>query len=331
MHTIDRRRWMFAVLLAGILTGCSKAPDQTANPTPAAAVDSAVAATNDPADAVTKRLCPAQAPCGDSCSNQPYVDNDCWTTAHGVAAANIVVSPSGDPQKSSNMLMCDSGPYALCFYSGPPMATGINADNQALPCVVDESGDTASCSCQYYGSGISYVDINGIINQNAWYETVQQCGHDGAGCANMAACGSGPGASPSACGLPEAKVCAYVRDQNADQAAQSLVPGYDVISTFSLAMAKDYDMSAVTPCDGDYLGCMTAPCRFAAGTDAPADGSIVQCDCPIARGPFQIGQTTPPGQSDLEISCAIPPGSYGAQYLWSAARTVKHGNPELNY
>ncbi len=331
MHSKYRPICLLGVLLAVFMVACSKAPEPASQSAPPSVADGAATAPAPRVAVDAAQLCPTSAPCADECSNQPYVENDCWTTAHGAAAANIVISASGDPQKSSNMLMCDSGPYALCFYSGPPMPTGTMADNQALPCVVDASGKTANCSCQYYGSGISYVDINGIINQNAWYEAIQQCGHDGAGCANMAACGSGPGASIAGCGLPEAKVCQYVRNQNAQQPAQSLVPGYDVISTFSLAMAKDYDMSALTPCHGDYLGCMTAPCRFANGVDAPDDGTIVQCDCPIASGPFQIGQTSPPDQPDRAVECEIPPGSYGDQYLWSAARTVKHGNPQLNH
>ncbi|MEO8672136.1 MAG: hypothetical protein ABI411_12535 [Tahibacter sp.] len=268
-------------------------------------------------------LCPKQAPCGDHCGNLPYVENDCWTTLHGPASANVVISASGNPQESSNMLLCDAGPYALCFYSGPPDATG-KGGNQALPCTVDESGKTANCSCQYYSNSVSYVDINGILNQNAYYETVQQCGHGGAGCANMLACGSAPGVSTASCKMQEAKVCAYVRNQSAQQPAKSLHPGYDTISTFSLKMAPGYDMSGVTSCKGTYLGCMTAPCRFPTGVSAPQDGSIVQCECPVVHGIYQIGQV------GSDVACEIPPSS-GVQYLWSAARTVTHGDPAQNH
>jgi hypothetical protein len=318
-----------AIAMFVLLAACSKAPEPVAT----APAERTVAATPPPATMTKPDPCPATAPCGDSCSNTPYVQNDCWTTLHGPAADNVVISASGDPQQSTNMLLCDSGPYALCFFSGPPVATGKidpngSNDNNALPCTLDESGTVANCSCQYYGSGISFVDINGIINQNAYYETVQQCGHDGAGCANMQACGSGPGVSTKRCGMPEAKVCSYVRNQTATPPAgqpdPSLVPGYDVISTFSLAMAADYDMKSSVNCEGDYLGCMTAPCSFPDGVEQPEDASIVTCQCPVASGVYQIGQAAGPN-----VACSIPSDG-AANYLWSAARTVKHGDPKEN-
>ncbi len=311
-----------AVFVAGMLA-CSKSPQteqqagNDSHPAAAPAIAGYPVAT-----AIGTKLCPHPAPCGDDCANVPYVENDCWTTAHGPAAANVVISASGNPQHSTNMLLCDSGPYALCFFSGPPDATGTGSANNALPCVVAEGADTASCSCQYYGSGVSFVDINGIRNQNAYYQAVNECGHDGAKCANMAVCGSGPKVSSASCAMPEASVCQYIREQNAELPDQSLVPGYDTISTFSLAMAKDYDMTNLPSCKGAYLGCMTAPCSFPEGVEAPKDGSVVQCDCPIARGEYQIGQ------SGADITCAIADGADGSRYLWSAARTVTHGDPE---
>jgi hypothetical protein len=319
-----RRLGFFAIaVFVALLIACSKPPAgvstakvETQPPDATAVVDGSKI------DEIRGNLCPDPAPCGDNCSNTPYVENDCWTTVHGPAAANIVISASDSPQASSNMLLCDSGPYALCFFSGPPDATPTDSDNNALPCVVDESGKTANCSCQYYGSGTSFVDINGIINQNAYYEAVQECGHDGAKCANIAACGSGPKVSTTSCGMKEATVCQYVRGQNAQSPDQSLVPGYDAISTFSLAMAAGYNMKQVTDCSGPYLGCMTAPCTFPEGVTTPEDGSIVQCQCPIATGPFQIGQ------SGDGVQCGIPLGSDGTRYLWSAARTVVHGDPK---
>jgi hypothetical protein len=253
----------------------------------------------------------------------PYTKTECWTTAHGPAAADVVISASGNPMKSTNMLLCDSGPYALCFYSGPPDATGINKDNPRMPCVVGKDGTSAACTCEYFPSGSNFVDINGILNQNAWYETVQQCGHDGAGCANMAACGSGSDVTPASCKMPEAKVCGYVRAQNAQQPEKSLVPGYDTISDFSMALATDYNMSKTTDCEGAYAGCMTAGCRFRPG-ETPAKGSLVECDCPIVSGKYQIGQT------GADVTCAIP-AQGSTNFVWSAAYTVKHGDPEAQH
>jgi hypothetical protein len=322
----ERRLGFIAVaaFVAG-LAACSEAPESGSAATAGTkTAEVAVAANDSNVGGIKAKLCPVPAPCGDSCGNTPYVENDCWTTAHGPAAANIVISASGNPMKSTNMLLCDSGPYALCFFSGPPDKTGTNTSNNALPCVVNESGDSASCSCQYYSSGNSFVDINGIINQNAYYETVQKCGHDGAGCANMQVCGSDSTATTAGCNMQEAPVCAYVRGQNAQNADQSLVPGYDTISTFSMAMQNDYTMLP-TECEGEYLGCMTAPCSFPDGTTDPATGLIVQCQCPMAKGKFQLGQ-----KLNAE-DCSIATGSDGTKYLWSAARTVAHGNPQRNY
>ncbi len=326
MFAAHRLGFAAVIILVTHLIACTKAPENDSaakNETPAAAVP--VTADNSLAGEIKEKLCPDPAPCGENCSNTPFVKNDCWTTAHGPPAANIVISASGKPQESTNMLLCDSGPYALCFFSGPPQRTGTKATirtNNPLPCVVDDSGETADCSCQYYTSGISFVDINSIINQNAYYQAVQECGHDGAKCANIQACGSGPKVTTQSCGLPEATVCQYVRGQNAQSADQSLVPGYDAISTFSLAMAQDYDMTQVTDCAGPYLGCMTAPCSFQNADEPRTDESIIHCQCPVATGPFQIGQV------GIGVQCTNPLGSDGDRYLWSAARTIKHGDPK---
>lgn len=325
MFALRRLGFIAIAVFVASLIACSKPPESDSaakTGTPPIAVPAVVDGSK--SDAIKDNLCPDPAPCGDDCSNTPYVENDCWTTVHGPAAANIVISASGNPMKSTNMLLCDSGPYALCFFSGPPDKTGTNANNNALPCVMDESGDSASCSCQYYDQGISFVDINGIINQNAYYETVQKCGHDGAGCANMLACGSDSSVSTTSCNMQEAPVCTYVRGQNAQNADQSLVPGYDTISTFSMAMQNDYTMLP-TQCEGEYLGCMTAPCSFPEGTTDPKTGLIVQCQCPMAKGKFQLGQKL------SSADCSIATGSDGTKYLWSAARTVEHGNPQQNH
>ena len=67
---------------------------------------------------------------------------------------------------------------------------------------------------------------------------------------------------------------------------------------------------------------MTAGCRFTPGTTQPAaDHTIVQCDCPVVNGPYQIGQT------GSDVACAIPSNG-SMSYLWSAAVTVKHGDPK---
>ncbi len=119
------------------------------------------------------QACAEPPPCGSKCSNLPYLETNCWTTEYGPAKADIVVvDGKGTPTDSPNMLECPSGPYALCFASGPAVKTGSNPNNKVLPCLMDPLGKTALCSCLYFTSGTSYVDINAILNLNAWYETV---------------------------------------------------------------------------------------------------------------------------------------------------------------
>ena len=91
----------------------------------------------------------------------------------------------------------------------------------------------------------------------------------------------------------------------------------------SMALATDYNMSKTTDCEGAYAGCMTAGCRFRPG-ETPAKGSLVECDCPIVTGKYQIGQT------GADVTCAIP--SQGStNFVWSAAYTVEHGDPEAQH
>lgn len=262
-------------------------------------------------------LCPPPS-CGTQCSNVPYVFNNCWTTPYGPAAADVVqVCGNNAPTTSTNMLKCSSGPYALCFYSGPPEKTGTNPYNNALPCVVDPSGKTANCTCQYYSNGVNYVDINSILNLNAYYQAVAECGASGAGCANIAN-SDFCSAYPQADTCKEATVCQYVRNQNAKNPSVSLVPNADTISDFGFKMASDYNMKGVSPCsNGRYAGCMTAACTFPNGT-APNDGGLVQCSCPIVQGPFQIGQIRPDG---IPYACDL-----GPTHVWSASYTVAAGS-----
>lgn len=265
------------------------------------------------AQVVAPQPCPPPQ-AGKTYSNVPYVATDCWTTPYGPAAADVVrVAGDLPPYKSPNMLRCSKGPYALCFYSGPPEKTGKNANNNNLPCKVDASGKFADCTCQYYSDGENYVDMNGILSLGVWQQTVAQCGEQGKGCANITNivdCW----AEPAAPFCQEAAVCGYIRDQAAGNAAVSLVPGADTISDFGFAMAKDYEATKTTSCPkGRYAGCMTAACKFPGGK-APADGGTVQCNCPIYEGVFQVGQVRP----DLKpYSCDL-----GGGYVWSGSNTV---------
>jgi hypothetical protein len=270
----------------------------------ASAKAAAPAATPPPA-ASGDKLCPNPPPCkaGHTCSNYPFVPTDCWTTKHGPAKADVIIAPALGAVRSTNMLYCEGNTYALCFFSGPP--------DKGLPCAL--KGDTANCTCQAYTSGPNFVDINGILNQGAYFETVDLCGQDGSRCRNIVNCG--PGGNLKGCKKrPEAPVCKYVKNQNPKDPQASLMPKADLISTFSFAMSGKngpYKLGS-TPCSGLYAGCMTAPCTYGPDHKSPTtDGEPVQCQCPTYNGKnYQIGQKLP--------SCSIPSG-----YTWSAANTVK--------
>jgi hypothetical protein len=250
-------------------------------------------------------------------TNAPFELTNCWTTIYGPAQADVIVVPPNAAVKaatsSPNMLSCQGGAYALCFFSGPP--AGI-AGGQPLPCVLRPDGKTADCTCQYYGSGTYYVDMNGILSLGAYYQTVSQCGPEGGGCLNIVNCPPGtqcPG-SPS-----QAQVCTSINNQSLGSSPPSFYPQIQAISTFSFAMSPpkgNYALAKDPPaCKGQYAGCMTAACRFADGS-APSshqDGDPIQCECPVYNGDYQVGAQ---GQS-----CTIP-SQNGKNYVWSASNTV---------
>ena len=119
---------------------------------------------------------------GHDCSNYPYHPTDCWTTPYGPAKADVIIPKpeTKTAMTSPNMLYCEGNTYALCFFSGPPTADGqVPSTNTALPCVLSKDGKSANCTCQAYTSGPNFVDINGILNRGAYFETVNVCGTDG--------------------------------------------------------------------------------------------------------------------------------------------------------
>ena len=265
-----------------------------------------------PEDASAPPLCPKEPPCGDDCSNHPFEPTTCWPTRFGPVGADIVRGPE-------NLLYCSGGTYALCFFSGPEKPTGVNPDNKSLPCVFNQETGIADCTCQAYTSGAYFVLIGGILNEGAYFETVNLCGPDGRKCQNIANCGK-DGGRPGCSDYPQAPVCAYVNQQNPDQPAASLIPGADLISTFSFAMSDngDYQLNS-TDCNGLYAGCMTAPCNNPNGSKEDlTDGDPVQCACPTYSGPFQVGQKREQGNPFL----CEPVSGQGEKLVWSASYTV---------
>ncbi len=251
------------------------------------------------------------------CASYPFAPTSCWPTSSGPAKADVIVG--ANPVTSTNMLLCSAGGYSLCFFSGPPQPLTAPKNLTPLPCRVGPDG-VANCTCRYFTDSF-YVDVNAILNQGVYYQTVDQCGPTGSGCRNIAVCNSDGSSKPGkTCPTLEAPVCSYVRNQTASNPTGSLIPGADAISAFGFDMNDQYQLASVdcpvAPGQANrYAGCMTAPCYFPNG-QKPADGGLIQCLCPIAEGDYQVGQPIQPSQ------CTLPPDPNGV-YIWSAARTVK--------
>ena len=206
--------------------------------------------------------------------NKPFALNTLPTTAYGPPWADVVTKPS-------NMLECEgkTAPIALCYYSGPGPTT---------PCTLDGLG-IANCTCYEIPAGQPYfVDINAILNRDVYLKTVAACGKNGDQC------------SPT--GSRQAPVCEAINNN-------TLIPGADLISTFSLYLEKQIHISptnCATP--ATYAGCMTAPCKRTGKTDPKTGLPLVQCGCPTFTGPYQVGTATD--------QCVL-----GSNYVWSAAYT----------
>jgi hypothetical protein len=213
--------------------------------------------------------------------NRPFHLNTLPTTRFGPPWADIVTRPK------ENMLECSgaTAPIALCYYSGP---------EGPAPCTMDGLG-IANCTCYEIPSGQTYfVDINAILNRDVYLRTVAVCGKEGGNCL------------PN--GTKQAPVCDAINKN-------TLIPGADLISTFSLYLVAHEHMGiSPTTCEKPttYAGCMTAPCRRTGRKDPKTGLPLVQCGCPIYDGPFQVGQQIPPERCVLE-----------GNHVWSAAYTPK--------
>lgn len=322
-------RLLLATLFATaflVLAGCGGPQPTPVVPEP----KEAPAAKTTPAETSTAALqaqtlrvpCAAVRTCTD-CPNDTFIPTDCMTTAYGPARANVItVEPGVDPQNAMNMLRCQGGNYAMCFYSGPPTPTD-RAGKAVLPCVVNEKTGMADCTCQAYTGGDYYVDIHAISNLRVYYQTVDVCGRNGENCINLANCPAGSDCDPK--GKLVAPVCSYILNQTAAGGPTALRNDAQMISTFSFVMSASYPVGT-TECpdpnadpgnvDFLYAGCMTAACSFEGNQPSPPyTGEPVQCQCPLWRGPYQVGQ------AGDDISCTIPPQD-GNRYAWSAAYTV---------
>jgi len=218
--------------------------------------------------------------------NKPFKLNTLPTTPYGPPWADVITKPK------SNMLECsgNTAPIALCYYSGP---------GPTAPCVMDGLG-IANCTCYEIPAGQTYyVDINAILNLDVYLRTVAACGKNGEYC------------QPA--GTKQAPVCEAINQK-------LLIPGADLISTFSLYLDKrqnQYPQFKISPTacpSAAYAGCMTAPCKRTGKIDPTTHLPLVQCGCPVYDGPYQVGQSIPTDQCEL-----------GGNYVWSAAYTPPPG------
>jgi hypothetical protein len=204
--------------------------------------------------------------------NRPFRLNTLQTTPYGPAWADILM-------EKANFLECRGAAIALCYYSGPGPTT---------PCTVDGLG-IANCTCYEIPAGQPYlVDINAILNLDVYLRTVEKCGKEGRNC------------RPT--GSIEAPVCQAINNN-------TLIPGADLVSTFSLYLERQLPISPTTcSTPAAYAGCMTAPCKRT-GTKDPNTGlPLVQCGCPTFTGPYQVGTSISQDQCVLQ-----------GNYIWSAA------------
>ena len=187
------------------------------------------------------------------------------------AFADILVQPT-------NFVWCKGGPYALCYYSGP------NTGSIDLSCTLTSDGRYANCNCFEVPWGAYFVDMNAILNYEVYKRTVKKCGADGSACAGPA-------------NVNRAPVCRVINQKR-------LIPGADVISTFSLDCVGTNGLGLTNCGQAPYAGCMTAPCKKT-GTNG-----IVQCSCPAYNGLYQVGATL----TDPQTQCTL-----GGDLVWSAA------------
>jgi hypothetical protein len=196
--------------------------------------------------------------------------------------------------KQENFLECQGAAIALCYYSGPGPTT---------PCIPDGLG-IANCTCYEIPEGQPYlVDINAILNRDVYLKTVAVCGKDGSLCRPT---GSRP-----------APVCEAINNN-------TLIPGADLVSTFSLYLEKqalvdkekEFFIDPTNCPTAAYAGCMTAPCKRTGKIDPKTHLPLVQCGCPTFTGAYQVGTHINDDQCVLE-----------GTRVWSAAYTPPTPTP----
>ncbi|HEY3580354.1 MAG TPA: hypothetical protein VGK82_07405 [Pyrinomonadaceae bacterium] len=271
-------RWYLCTAIAALLClltlSCVSSTDQATNSSKPQATNSAQAqATTSPKATVTASPATKTVDFGRYATAGSFKLNTLPTTPYGPPWADISL-------QKSNFLECEGASIALCYYSGPGPTT---------PCNVESGGDLANCTCYAIPKGQKYkVLINAILNLDVYLKTVEACGKDGSKC------------QPT--GSIEAPVCEAINNN-------TLIPGADMISTFSLYLEKQMPIHPTTcSTPAAYAGCMTAPCKQTGKTDPNTGLRLVQCGCPTYTGPYQVGTQISQDQ------CVL-----GGTSIWSAA------------
>jgi hypothetical protein len=163
-------------------------------------------------------------------------------------------------------------------------------------CTPGSDRTVANCPCtKWYG--LNFVDGSSILNLPVYEETQEVCGAD-----------------PDRCARPNgAPVCRAINQET----FYETVPGVSLISDFSF-QGLTPSAAIGTDCTdnpGLYSGCMTTACF-------PSDGGLVNCVCPNADGPFQVGQE--------DVACSILPDSYSAAYNPNSGGIVTPTPPNID-
>lgn len=250
----------------------------------------------------------------------------------GLSAARAQVVPPPPPSDSwevpTQFLACRGNPYALCYYSGPDIATPSrrHSDPPVMPCVPDPANpDAADCTCYAVtelpgapdGNPLglelqfNYVLMTSILQPQVLEETAAECGKNGEGCLNLVNLASCAASGFTDDGCAQANVCSMLGDIKTGQ-KQTLykdLPDVDLISTFSFEHAAQHSFGSTSCEAAPYAGCMTAPCSV-------AEDGMTSCQCPVYTGPFQVGQQEK-RLKELGLGCDISPN------VWSAANHIK--------
>jgi hypothetical protein len=221
-------------------------------------------------------------------------------TSSSCAWADVIMEPK-------NFLACplvDTGPIALCYYSGVP-----KGPKSTPSCTFSQGKNAAQCDCYQISAGVpadatySYVLITGILNKKVYEETVAACGSDGGGCLNAENLKIEPDKKL-------APVCDAIRNK-------TMFSDADVISDYSPALIPIIGDNENTTCpmtgEGDanlYAACMTAPCKSTGKIDQLTGLPLVKCTCPTYYGPNQVGN---PQLAEGNYSCSPTP------HVWSSA------------